>query len=139
MQTSLHGPSTTIRIGAICMNENHDALAQVAHEEFAYLTTTGRRSGQEHRIEIWFGVHDGRIYLMSGGRDRSDWVKNLQADPRMKIEIAGETHRGVAAILTEPSEADQMARMILMQKYGKDRDLEKWGRESLAIAIDLVG
>lgn len=121
------------------MNENHDSLAQVATETFAYLTTSGRKSGEAHRIEIWFGVHDGRIYLMSGGRDRSDWVKNLQSDPRLTIEIAGEIHKGVATILTEPSEADQMARTILVQKYGRDRDLEKWGRESLAIAIDLVG
>ena len=120
------------------MNENHDSLGQVADEQFAYLTTTGRKSAEAHRIEIWFGVHDGRIYLMSGGRDRSDWVKNLQTDPLVTIDIAGETHRGVASILTEPSEADTMARMILVQKYGKDRDLEKWGRESLAIAIDLL-
>lgn len=121
------------------MNENHDSLAQIAGKEFAYLTTTGRTSGKSHRIEIWFGVHDGRIYLMSGGRDRSDWVRNLQADPRVMIEIAGETNAGVATILTETSEADQLARTILVEKYGKDRDLEKWGRESLAIAVDLEG
>lgn len=119
------------------MNENHDSIAQVAGEQFAYLTTTGRTSGEAHRIEIWFGVHDGRIYLMSGGRDRSDWVRNLQADPRVTIEIADETYPGIATILTEPSESDHMARMLLVSKYGKDRDLEKWGRESLAIAIDL--
>ncbi len=121
------------------MNENHDSISQVASEEFAYLTTTGRKSGNPHRIEIWFGVHDGRIYLMSGGRDRSDWVKNLQSDPRVTIEIADETHTGVATILAEPSEADALARTILVQKYGKERDLEKWGRESLAIVIDLLG
>lgn len=120
------------------MNENHDSLAQVAAEQFAYLTTNGRKSGEPHRIEIWFGVYDGRIFLMSGGRDRSDWVKNLQSDPNVTIEIANEAHNGVATILAEPSEADGLARTILVQKYGKDRDLQKWGRESLAIAIDLL-
>lgn len=121
------------------MNENHDGLVQISAEEFAYLTTQGRTSGKPHRIEIWFGVHDGRIYLLSGGRDRSDWVKNLRADPVVVIEIAGETHKGIATILAEPSDADRMARTILLQKYGKDRDLAKWGRESLAVAVDLVG
>lgn len=119
------------------MNENHDSLTQLAGEEFAYLTTTGRISGKPHRIEIWFGVHDGRVLLMSGGRDRSDWVQNLQNDPRVHIEISDESFSGLASVLEEPSTADQMARTILVQKYGKDRDLEKWGRESLAIAIDL--
>src|SRR5690554_3340414 len=102
------------------MNENHDSITQVAPEEFAYLTTTGRKSGNPHRIEIWFGVHDGRIYLMSGGRDRSDWVKNLQSDPRVSIDIADEAHVGVATVLAETSVADAVARMILVQKYGKE-------------------
>lgn len=119
------------------MNENHDSLAHVANEQFAYLTTTGRTSGTSHRIEIWFGVNDGRVLLMSGGRDRSDWVKNLQANPRVTIEIGEETFTGIATILSELSDADQLTRMILVQKYGQDRDLEKWGRESLAITIDL--
>lgn len=39
-------------------------------EEFAYLTTIGRSSGKPHRIQIWFAVDNGRVYLMSGGRDR---------------------------------------------------------------------
>jgi hypothetical protein len=49
-----------------------------AGEPYAYLTTVGRRTGRFHRIEIWFAVQDGRMYLLSGGRERSDWVRNLQ-------------------------------------------------------------
>lgn len=119
------------------MNENHDLIAQHANETYAYLTTRGRVTGEPHRIEIWFGVHDGRILLMSGGRDRSDWVRNLQSNPRVEVEIAGETFTGIATILLESSETDHLARTLLVTKYGKDRDLTQWGRESLAIAIDL--
>lgn len=120
------------------MNENHDRLTQLGNEKFAYLSTMGRKTGTVHRIEIWFGVHDGRIYLMSGGRDRSDWVKNVIADPGVTIEIGDETWRGIASVLQEPSEADSTARLVLVQKYGQDRDLEQWGRESLAIAVDVI-
>lgn len=118
------------------MNENHDSLNQLAHEQFAYLTTTGRKSGKSHRIEIWFGVNDGRIFLMSGGRDGADWVQNVLANPRVTIEIGEEAISGFATILENDTEADKIARSILVQKYGADRDLERWGRESLAIAID---
>lgn len=121
------------------MNQNHDSLTQVSLEEFAYLTTTGRITGEPHRIEIWFGVHDGRIFLMSGGRDRSDWVKNLITNPKVNIEISDERWTGIATVLAETSSSDQLARSILVQKYGANRDLERWGRESLAIAIDLIG
>lgn len=120
------------------MNENHDSLNQHAGHQFAYLTTTGRNSGNPHRIEIWFGTHDGRIFLMSGGRESSDWVKNLITDPNITIEIGEESFSGFATILSEPSEAESLARAILVQKYGTGRDLERWGKESLAIAIDIL-
>lgn len=119
------------------MNENFDWLRHVADETYAYLTTTGRTSGDPHRIEIWFAAHDGRIYLMSGGRDRSDWVKNLQADPRLKIEIAGETYSGFATIPADGSEQDQLARALLVQKYQKGDELENWRTNSLALVVDL--
>ena len=41
-------------------------------EDFAYLTTTGRKSGRPHRIEIWFAIDDGKLYLLSGGADKAD-------------------------------------------------------------------
>jgi hypothetical protein len=56
------------------------SLATWADEPYAYLTTIGRRTGEPHRIEIWFAVHEGRVYLMSGGRDRADWVRNVMAN-----------------------------------------------------------
>ena len=48
---------------------------------FCYLTTRGRRTGRPHTIEIWFVAVGATAYLMAGGRDRSDWVRNLMADP----------------------------------------------------------
>ena len=46
-------------------------------ESFCYVTTTGRRTGDPHRIEIWFAMTGDTIYLLSGGRGRSDWVCNM--------------------------------------------------------------
>ncbi len=58
-----------------------DDLSTLATEPFCYLTTTGRGSGRPHTIELWFALHDARVYLLSGGGERSDWVKNLQREP----------------------------------------------------------
>jgi len=57
-------------------------LSPWAGEAFVYLTTVGRRTGRAHRIEIWFAIHNERLYLMSGGRDRADWVRNLMRNPQ---------------------------------------------------------
>jgi hypothetical protein len=35
--------------------------------DYCYLTTTGRHTGTPHRIEIWFGLGDGVVYILSGG------------------------------------------------------------------------
>src|SRR3954454_20619197 len=49
----------------------------LAEENYCYLTTTGRVSGKAREIEVWFGLDANTLYMLSGGRDRSDWVKNL--------------------------------------------------------------
>lgn len=111
-------------------------LERWADAPFTYLTTTGRRSGQPHRIEIWFAVDDGRLYLLSGDRDRSDWVRNLIANPRVTIELGDETRAGIARVLEPGTAEDRLARELLVAKYRKGSSLDDWDRTSLPVAID---
>lgn len=111
-------------------------LARWASAPYAYLTTIGRQTGRLHRIEIWFGVHEDRIYLLSGGRDRADWVRNLQANPQAMLELGNETMTGSARILQPGTDEDQRARELLVGKYREGDNLEEWGRTSLAITIE---
>jgi deazaflavin-dependent oxidoreductase (nitroreductase family) len=113
-------------------------LARWADEPFAYLTTFGRRTGQPHRIEIWFAAEDGRMFLLSGGRDRSDWVRNLQANPRVVVELGGETRAGAARVLPPNAAEDPRARELLVAKYRKGDDLDEWGRTSLPVVIEFA-
>lgn len=117
------------------MTNTAEWLAQHAAEAFAYLTTTGRKSGQPHRIEIWFGVDQDRMFLMAGGRDRSDWVKNLIANPNVTVELGGEMRHGLAHVIHEDAPDDEFVRDLLVDKYGKDRDLADWKRRSLPVSI----
>jgi deazaflavin-dependent oxidoreductase (nitroreductase family) len=112
--------------------------ARWASEPYAYLTTTGRRTGRPHRIEIWFGVDAGRVYLLSGGRDRADWVRNLQVHPRVSIEIGPEARTGSARILQSGEADDDRARELLVGKYRDGSNLDEWGRTSLAIVIEFA-
>jgi deazaflavin-dependent oxidoreductase (nitroreductase family) len=83
---------------------------------FCYVTTIGRRSGRPHTIEIWFGESDGTLYLLSGGGDRSDWVRNMRKEPKVSVRIGGEDRRGVARFVDDPDE-DAAARRLLAAKY----------------------
>jgi deazaflavin-dependent oxidoreductase (nitroreductase family) len=127
-----------------------DALAR---EQYCYLTTTGRVSGEPREIEIWFGLvvqvvnTDGDnpgssrkliVYMLSGGRDRSDWVRNLIADPAVSLRIGAETLAGQARVV-EDSREEALARDLLFRKYsaGYSGDLTDWRTRSLPIAVDL--
>ena len=52
-----------------------------AEDDFCYLTTRGRVTGEPHEIEIWFAIHGDTLYLLAGAGDRSDWVRNLRGRP----------------------------------------------------------
>ena len=111
----------------------------VASDDFCYLTTTGRRSGRPHRIEIWYGGTPPTVYLMSGGGDGADWVQNLQADRAVLLEIDGVTFDGTASVL-DGEEAEQ-ARWLVFDKYTNryEGDLVAWRGRALPVRIDLGG
>ncbi len=115
-------------------------LARLSKEEYGYLTTTGRITGGPHEIEIWFGIMGEALYLLSGGGDKSDWVKNLLKNPAVTVRIAKHTFKGPARIVKDEEE-ELMARHLLAGKYEgwkEGRRLSKWARTALPVAIELT-
>jgi deazaflavin-dependent oxidoreductase (nitroreductase family) len=115
-------------------------LRGLAEEEFCYLTTTGRVTGRPHEIEIWFALVLERrvLYMLSGGGDRSDWVKNLRRDPEVTVRIAGE-RLGGRAREAKDAEEDELARRLLVEKYENSPGrLENWRRTALPVVVDLA-
>ena len=112
----------------------------LAGEAYCYLTTAGRVTGQPHEIEIWFGLIGNTCYLLSGGRDRADWVKNLLKTPSVTVRIGGQTFRAAARIVDDEEEA-MTARRLLAEKYNErnaNGSLSKWARTALPVALDVI-
>jgi deazaflavin-dependent oxidoreductase (nitroreductase family) len=113
-------------------------LQALAAEDYCYLTTTGRFSGRPHTVEIWFALHNSTLYILSGGLDRSDWVKNSLRNPRVSIKIRDSVFEGQARPVKD-AEEDALARKLLFDKYSPtDDELEEWARTSLPMAFDLA-
>jgi deazaflavin-dependent oxidoreductase (nitroreductase family) len=109
-------------------------------EDFCYLTTAGRRTGRPHTIEIWFGASDGGLFLLSGGGQRADWVRNLQADPSVRVRVGSTTLAGMARVVEDPDE-DALARRMLAAKYQgwrEGRPLSRWASTALPVAVDFL-
>jgi deazaflavin-dependent oxidoreductase (nitroreductase family) len=112
--------------------------ASLANEDYCYLTTTGRVSGQPREIEIWFGLDGDTLYMLSGGGQKSDWVKNLRKTPEVSVRIGKQGFAGRARIVADYTE-DTLARRLLLEKYTSrySGDLSDWGKRALAVAVEL--
>ena len=114
-------------------------LRSLSKEEFCYLTTTGRVTGKPHEIEIWFGIQNNSIYLMSGGGTKADWVKNLVKNPNVTVRIAKRTFAGTARLVKEERE-EMTTSNILADKYNEREatgSLSEWAQTALVVAIDV--
>ena len=113
-------------------------LAGLTHEDFCYLTTTGRVTGKPHTIEIWFALEGRTLYMLAGSRERADWVRNIQQSPEVSIRIGPYETSATGRIVTNEHE-DTLVRRLVVDKYtGRtDDDLTEWGRTALPVAIDL--
>jgi deazaflavin-dependent oxidoreductase (nitroreductase family) len=120
---------------------DHEAgplTGDAAEEPFCYLTTIGRISGRQHTVEIWFACRGRTVYLLSGGGDRADWVRNLSRQPRVTLRVGTERWVGHARIVTDPDE-DRLARHLVAGKYQPtySGDLSTWRDTALPVAVDL--
>jgi hypothetical protein len=77
--------------------------------------------------------------MLSGGRDKSDWVKNALHNPSVQVKINGTLFSGTAR-LVNGAEEDTLARKIVFEKYTprSSDDLVDWSRTSLPIAVDII-
>ena len=84
-------------------------LAALNHSQVIDLTTTGRRTGQQRRIEIFLHIDDGQLFITGMPRaDRTrDWIHNIEADPHVVIHLKQSVVVDVPAtarVVTEPEE-----------------------------------
>jgi hypothetical protein len=77
--------------------------------------------------------------MLSGGRERSDWVRNIVANPLVAVRIADRDFGGRGRVVEPGTEEDATARRLLLDKYSPSYsgDLADWGRTALPVAIDL--
>ena len=115
------------------------SIAEAADEDFCYLTTRGRTSGKPHEIEIWFALDAATLYLLSGGGEASDWVRNLRAEPAVTVRLRDTTYEAVARVVEAGTDEDGRAKRLVYDKYqpGYKGSLDSWRGRSLTVAIDV--
>lgn len=84
----------------------------VARMPVLELTTTGRRTGREHRVMLTSPLQLGETYVVvasRGGDDRPPaWLLNLATRPEVRVRIQGGPERAARARVATPSEREAL-------------------------------
>ena len=88
---------------------DEDADAALHRSQVIDLTTTGRRTGQPRRIEIFLHDKDGLLFITGIPRaDRTrDWIHNITADPRVTVHLKQSVTADIPAtarVVSDPAE-----------------------------------
>ena len=89
-----------------------------SEETFLYLTTVGRKSGLPRQIELWFVEHGGCHYMLSGGYERADWVKNLRQTPHVQFSIGRRADQALARVVPDDDPIAERVLTLMDAKYG---------------------
>jgi deazaflavin-dependent oxidoreductase (nitroreductase family) len=92
----------------------------IAPPVYALLETTGRKTGKPRRTPVGNGLVEGTstFWLISEYGTQAAYVRNILANPRVRVKVRRRWHQGVAHVL-----ADDDARV--RQRCGRDsRDYE---------------
>ena len=104
------------------------------------ITTTGRRTGDPRRIEIWCHLMDGQLYLAASPGPRS-WYANLYANPQVTLHLKDDVKADIPVrtrpITGESERRDVFTRLSAQSAFrqGQGLDVETWVRGSKLVEL----
>lgn len=101
---------------------------------FVLMAHTGRKTGQTRYTPLEYRIApNGRLYVISGYGDKSQWYKNIMADPYVTLQWAGHTEGMQAYRVTDRDEL-----RMLFDQYLRERPVTtKAFLDMLEIPYDL--
>ncbi len=93
------------------------------------LTTTGRRSGRPRRAALEYHLVNGKKYAVSAFGTRSEWYRNILADPYVTIQSADGSEAAVARRVSDDKELLEVFRVFMR----RDPPITRWYLRSLGI------
>jgi deazaflavin-dependent oxidoreductase (nitroreductase family) len=106
---------------------------------YALLETTGRKSGQPRRTPVGDGLAGDTFWIVSEHGHRSGYVRNIEANPRVRVRIGGRWRSGTAALLAADDPRERQ-RWLGRRRRGARLNaaaVRSLGTDLLTVRIDL--
>ncbi len=100
----------------------------------ALLETRGRKSGLPRRVPVGDGLRGDTFWIVTEHGYAADYVKNIQNDPRVRVQVGRRWYEGTAHILPDD---DPQERLRWLRRPVNDSLLRLVGTQQLTIRVDL--
>jgi deazaflavin-dependent oxidoreductase (nitroreductase family) len=100
------------------------------------LTTTGRMSGKQRYTPLEYQREQSTGYpvIMAGWGGKTDWRKNIEANPRVQVQIGRDQFAAIAEPLEE-SEIKARLTEALQINPSSTKIWSRWAGESVSLAV----
>ncbi|WP_405735568.1 nitroreductase family deazaflavin-dependent oxidoreductase [Streptomyces sp. NBC_00028] len=98
------------------------------------LETTGRTSGLPRRTPLGGRRVGDSFWLVSEFGERSQYVRNIMADPRVRVRLRGRWHTGVAHLLPDDDPVARLRGLPRVNSVG----VRAMGAGLLTVRVDLT-
>jgi deazaflavin-dependent oxidoreductase (nitroreductase family) len=99
------------------------------------LETTGRISGRPRHTPIGGRMTDGQFWMVSEFGERSQYVRNIKANPHVRVRVRGRWYSGTAHLMRDD---DAKARLRTLPRVNS-LAVAAIGAQFLTIRVDVAG
>ena len=107
----------------------------IAPPSYAILETTGRRSGLPRRTPVGNGLDGDTFWLVAEHGRRAAYVRNIEADPRVRVKVRGRWREGLATLVPDDDPRERQRRIGLRFNAAVVRAM---GTDLLSVRVDLA-
>ncbi|AFC54043.1 hypothetical protein MPRI_43950 [Mycobacterium paraintracellulare] len=97
------------------------------------LETTGRKSGQPRRTAVGGRVVDNQFWMVSEHGEHSDYIRNIKANPAVRVRVGGTWRHGTAHLLPEDDAVQRLGNLPRLNSAM----VRLMGSDLLTVRVDL--
>ena len=101
---------------------------------YVLLETTGRRSGQPRQVPVGKALEGDTLWVVAEHGLRAAYVRNIQANPRVRVRIGRKWRTGTAQVLSDDDWRERQRR--IPNKFNS-AVVRAMGTEQVTVRVDL--
>jgi deazaflavin-dependent oxidoreductase (nitroreductase family) len=113
-----------------------DFANALQHTDEIQLTVTGRVSGREISLPVWFVKENEKFYLLPVRGSDSDWYKNMLKTPRLRLTADGASVTATARPITDPATVREVVEKF-RASYGRDQVAQYYPKTDVAVDVGI--